>query len=65
VLLRQDDGTYRESAEGEALPWIWIEEIRQFVVEEDHRDDTQWAKAFRRWVRETIVPRARGGGESN
>lgn len=46
VLVRQADGTYRESAEGEAMPWISIEEIRQFVVEEDHRDDTQRASSI-------------------
>ncbi len=61
VLLRQEDGTYRENAESEALPWILIEELLQFVLEDDNRDDTQWAKAFRRWVREMIVPRLRGG----
>ena len=65
VLLCQDDGTFRESTKSEVLPWVWIEEIRQFVVEDDYREDTTWAKAFRRWVRGTIVPRAMGGGESN
>jgi Uma2 family endonuclease len=65
VLLRQEDGTYRENTESVALPWISIEELLQFVVEDDYREDTQWAKAFRRWVRETIVPRARGGSEND
>ncbi|MGA2704216.1 MAG: Uma2 family endonuclease [Isosphaeraceae bacterium] len=65
VLLRQEDGAYRENAESVALPWISIEELLQFVVEDDYREDTQWAKAFRRWVRETIVPRARGGSEND
>jgi Uma2 family endonuclease len=59
ILLRQDDGAYLESDKSEALPWISTEELRLFVLPETG-DDTQWAKIFRRWVRETIVPRAKG-----
>jgi Uma2 family endonuclease len=64
ILFRQDDGTYREIPQSEALPWISIDEIRRFAGEEI-RDDSQRARAFRRWVQEVIVPRARGerGGE--
>jgi len=58
ILLRQDDGTYRESQQSEALPCITIEELRHFVVG-GPGSDTEWAKAFRRWVRETIVPRVK------
>lgn len=65
VLIRQEDGTYRDNADSEALPWISIEEIQRFVVEDAYREDTTWAKAFRRWVRETIVPRARTGVEGD
>ena len=32
-----------------------------FVRRYEIGDDTRWAKAFRRWVRETIVPRVKGG----
>jgi len=64
ILLRQDDGAYRETEQSEALPWISREELGHFVVE-GSGTDTQWTKAFRRWVRETIVPEVekRSGGE--
>ncbi len=64
ILFLQEDGTYREIAQSKALPWISIDEIRRFAAEE-LGDDTQWAKSFRRWVQDVIVPRARGnrGGE--
>jgi Uma2 family endonuclease len=64
ILFRQEDGTYREIAQSKSLRWITIDEIRQFAGEEIG-DDTRWAKTFRSWVREVIVPRARSdrGGE--
>ncbi len=64
ILFLQEDGTYREIAQSKALPWISIDAIRRFAAEE-LGDDTQWAKSFRRWVQDVIVPRARGnrGGE--
>lgn len=60
ILIRQQDGSYREADESKALPWITIEELRRFADEADSRNDTLWAKSFRKWVQESIVPRMQG-----
>jgi len=54
---RQQDGTYQEVEQSRVLPSLSIEEIRLFAAQQSS-DDTSWANAFRRWVRETIVPQA-------
>jgi Uma2 family endonuclease len=56
VLRLQDDGSYRANDRSEELPFLPMAEIAAFVREYQIGTDTQWAKAFRRWVRETIVP---------
>ncbi len=65
VLRLQDDGSYRISERSEELPFLPMPDIAAFIRDYQPGTDTQWAKAFRRWVRETIVPRARGGGEND
>ncbi len=57
ILERQRDGSYREIPGSKALPWISIEEIARFVQLEETRDDTRWARTFRAWVREVVLPR--------
>jgi Uma2 family endonuclease len=57
ILDRQPDGSYREIPRSKALPWISIEEIARFVQLEETRDDTLWARTFRAWVREVVLPR--------
>src|SRR5208282_2891274 len=57
ILDRQPDGSYREIPRSEALPWISIEEIARFAQLEETHDDTQWARTFRAWVREVVLPR--------
>ena len=47
----------RDSPRSEALPWISIEEIARFVQLEETRDDTLWARTFRAWVRQVVLPR--------
>jgi Uma2 family endonuclease len=64
ILLLGGDGQYHATKQSKALPWISIDELERFAAEEfDH--DTLWAKAFRQWVQETVVPRFRAerGGE--
>ena len=65
VLRLQDDGSYRVSERSEELPFLPMADIAAFIRDYQPGTDTQWAKAFRRWVRETIVPRARGGSEND
>ena len=65
ILLLQEDVSYEQSAVSQALPWITIEEIQRFAVQEASLDESQWIRSFRRWVRETVLPRFRAerGGE--
>lgn len=65
ILERQDDGTYRVISSSAAFPWVTLEEIARYLVEEDTRDETLWARKFRAWVRAVVVPRARAGEDEN
>ena len=40
-----------------------MEEIASFLLEHDPNNDTRWARAFRAWVREELVPRYQGAGD--
>ena len=60
VLRLQDDGSYRVSERSEELPFLPMTEISAFIRDYQPGTDTQWAKRFRQWVRERIVPRASG-----
>lgn len=64
VLLLGADGTYQSSPTSALFPFLPMDEIARFLLDDD-LEDTRWGKAFRTWVREVIVPRVRnaGGGE--
>ena len=62
-LVRQSDGSYAEVSNSKALPWISAEELRGQLPAGEELDETAWARGFRRWVRETVVPRASGHAE--
>ena len=62
-LARQSDGSYAEILNSKALPWISAEELRGQLPAGEQLDETAWARGFRRWVRETVVPRASGHAE--
>ncbi len=57
ILARRPDGSYHTIPRSTALPWISIEEITHFAQFEEKHDDTHWARSFRKWVREVVVPR--------
>jgi Uma2 family endonuclease len=59
ILERQIDGAYREVPGSDFLPWISIDEVKRFLLEEESRDETRWARGFREWVRAVVLPRAR------
>jgi Uma2 family endonuclease len=65
ILDRQDNGTYSCITLSGAFPWISLDEITRFLVEEDTRDETLWARRFRAWVRAVVVPRARASQDEN
>lgn len=60
ILARQADGNYAETDRTSALPSLTRSEIVEWVGQPPTRYDTQWIRALRRWVREVLIPRARG-----
>jgi Uma2 family endonuclease len=57
VLLREDDGSYRQSARSTAFPDVPMAEIERFAIMEEYRDENEWARQFREWVRAEVLPR--------
>jgi len=64
VLLRQDDGSYRQNAVSEAFPGVPMAEIERFATMEGFRDENEWARQFRYWVRENLLPRIGAPGDA-
>lgn len=64
-LVLGPDGAYAESATSRAFPSVSSSELLAWVRREAPAGsgDTGWVKEFRRWVRETIIPRAAHRGE--
>jgi len=60
VLLRQDDGSYRKNAVSEAFPNVPMGEIERFATMEGFRDENEWARQFREWVRVEVLPQRPG-----
>jgi Uma2 family endonuclease len=52
----QDDGTYHTVERSGFLP-ISVAEIRRWVIEEDSRDISAWARRLRPWVRAELILR--------
>jgi len=52
----QDDGTYRTATGSRFLP-VSAAEIRRWVLEEDSRDTSAWARRLRAWVRAELTSR--------
>ena len=57
ILLLQADGAYAERPTSACLPFLSLEEIARFARDLDEPNDTRWARSFRHWVREHLVPR--------
>jgi hypothetical protein len=56
VLIRQQDGSYRESPQSAAFPGVPMHDVARFVTMEGIRDENEWARLFRNWVRESVLP---------
>ena len=52
------DGTYQTFQNSAYLP-VRSDEVRRWVLEEDVRDGSDWARRLRAWVRAELVPRQR------
>ncbi len=59
ILALQANGSYAESETSLAFPVLKGAEILEWVTRSGDDTDTQWLKALRVWVRDTLVPRAR------
>jgi Uma2 family endonuclease len=60
VLLRQDDGSYRDSSASAAFPDVPMDEIAHFAAKEGIRDENAYLDQFSAWVRSNLLPRMRG-----
>jgi len=64
VLIRQEDGSYRDSPTSAAFPDVPMDEVARFATMEGIRDEIEWARRFRAWVREDLLPRIQGRGDA-
>jgi Uma2 family endonuclease len=56
VLVLGPDGKYASSETSPSLPFLPMVEVVRFLGEYVPGDDTQWARRFRAWVREVLLP---------
>jgi Uma2 family endonuclease len=54
-----EDGVYHAAEQSTFLP-VLAEEVRRWVVEEDSRDESAWARRLRAWVRAELASRPPG-----
>ena len=57
IMIRQVDGTYRESERSLALPFLSAAEIYAQIQQPAGMAELDWLEGVRRWVREVLVPR--------
>ena len=55
-----EDGTYHVADESQFLP-VRCDEVGRWVLEEDIRDGSAWARRLRAWARAELVPRRQRG----
>jgi len=60
IRVIQADGLYATSETSLAFPFLPMTALVRFVQEPGTPDGTLWGRAFRAWVREVVVPLARG-----
>ena len=56
VFLLGAEGTYAESPTSRAFPFLPMVALGRKLDEVDPTNDTRWARDFRAWVREVVVP---------
>src|SRR5262249_16354594 len=64
VMLRQEDGSYRQSEKSAAFPDVPMDELARFATGEVSRDENAWVDRFWAWVREDLLPRIQGRGDA-
>jgi hypothetical protein len=63
-MLRQDDGSYRQSQRSAAFPDVPMDELARFAIREGSRDENAVVDQFCAWVREELLPRIQRRGEA-
>jgi hypothetical protein len=64
VLLRQEDGSYRESPSSAAFPDVPMGEIARFASMEGSRDENAHVDQFAAWVQKNLLPRIQGRSDT-
>lgn len=57
ILVLRSNGRYAKSSTSAAFPFLSGTEIHEWVTRPQTEAETKWIKAFRQWVKNTIVPR--------
>jgi Uma2 family endonuclease len=57
VMLRQVDGSYRQSKKSAAFPDVPMDELARFAIREGKRDENAEVDEFWAWVRDDLLPR--------
>lgn len=60
IVHLQADETYVESPTSLAFPFLSAVELTDWINRPEDISETRWAIALHRWVRDVLVPRARG-----
>jgi len=55
VLLRQEDGSYRESPSSGVFPRVPMDEVARFAAQDGIRDENAYLDHFTAWVRTTLL----------
>jgi len=64
VMLRQEDGSYRQSKTSAVFPDVPMDELARFAIGEGSRDENACVDAFWAWVRDDLLPRIPQRGEA-
>jgi Uma2 family endonuclease len=56
VLILQPDRTYATSVKSIVFPFLPMDVFVQFVLDPDYSDESRWARSFRNWVRDVLLP---------
>jgi len=62
ILVLQSNGRYAESSTSAAFPFLSRDEIHEWVTRPQTDSETKWIQDLRRWVKDTLVPRATDRG---
>jgi Uma2 family endonuclease len=64
VLLRTDDGSYRQSQRSAAFPDVAVSELTRFAIREGSRDENAVVDELQAWVRTELLPRVERRGDA-